>query len=166
MKVNSLGELNVGRLRQVLSYDAEMGLFRWAVGTHLAGKIAGCHHSDGYRRIKVDGRNWLAHRLAWYYVHGEDAPGLIDHINGEPADNRIANLRIADHRRNLQNRRGLKVKSRTGLMGVRLLRDGVYQARITTAAGRLLSLGLYRTPEEAGAAYLTAKRELHEGCTL
>lgn len=102
------------------------------------------------------------HRLAWLYVHGEWPTEQIDHINQNPVDNRIANLRPADKSQNVQNidaaygssgYRGVSFDSRCG--------DGnSWRARIMVD-GKSHSLGYYATAEEAHDAYLAAKRELH-----
>ena len=87
--------LTAERLRQLLDYSPETGLFYWRVkrGSVAAGTEAGTWHGNGYRKIHIDGVPHLAHRLAWLYVHGEHPTGEIDHRNGNPADNRISKLR-------------------------------------------------------------------------
>jgi hypothetical protein len=59
------------------------------------GKTAGCIHSSGYVRIFCDGKSYQAHRLIWALMHGVDPDCDIDHINGNRADNRLINLRLA-----------------------------------------------------------------------
>lgn len=62
------------RLRDVLDYDADTGLFRWKARTSnrvRVGSVAGAHsHVLGYVMISIDGRLYKAHRLAWLHVHG------------------------------------------------------------------------------------------------
>jgi hypothetical protein len=107
--------------------------------------------------------DFLAHRLAWFYVHGVWPPVLIDHINGKRSDNRIVNLRLADWRLNMENKRRESYNS-TGLLGVKPNGKG-FAARIGSR-GVEHHLGTFRTPEEAHAAYVEAKRRLHKGGTL
>ena len=93
------------RLKQVLSYDSDTGQFTWVVPSGRrakAGSIAGSRMSNGYTNIGVDGTRYLAHRLAWLYVHGEFVKE-IDHANGDRRDNRIANLRSCSRANNAHN---------------------------------------------------------------
>jgi hypothetical protein len=94
--------LTAERLREILGYDPETGLFTRLVrtGRIRAGEVAGTAHSRGYRSIVIDGRVYLSHRLAWLYVHGEWPPEQIDHINRNRADNRLVNLRAAKQSQN------------------------------------------------------------------
>lgn len=157
--------LSAEYLRALISYDPETGHFTWRISRSnvRAGERAGCSRDDGYRLIRIDRTMYLEHRLAWLYVHGEWPSQFIDHMNGDPTDNRIANLREATPQINQQNRR--KSKNPIGLVGVRRTRCGNYQARIGHNKQETV-LGTFQTPEEAYEVYLTAKRRLHEGCTI
>jgi hypothetical protein len=159
-------DLTAERLRELLSYDPETGVFRRIVqvGTgRRAGSIAGAL-CDGYVVIHVASKRYKAHRLAWLHVHGTWPTGEIDHRNGLRADNRIVNLRDVSQSVNLQNQRYARVDSITRLRGASPLR-GKYAAQIFFN-GRQHYLGLFATPEEAHDAYLVAKRKFHEGCTI
>lgn len=158
--------LSLERLRQVLAYDPDNGQFTWRIrmsARGMLGEIAGSVRKDGYRLIRIDGDRFYAHRLAWMHVHGE-MPDYVDHINGATSDNRISNLRSVTNSVNGQNQRRPKSNNITGFLGVSRNGNG-FDARIHIQ-GKTKCLGTYRTPEEAHAAYITAKRELHEGCTL
>jgi len=99
------GPLTADRLRALLDYDQHTGLFRWRLsrGRCARGSEAG-RYAQGYVRIRVDGVEYAAHRLAWLHVHGHWPIGQIDHANRVRSDNRIANLRIATPSQNMQNR--------------------------------------------------------------
>lgn len=86
--------LTVERLRELLDYDPETGVFRWKEPRRKCrvGEVAGSLRKDGYVKIQVDGRFYQAHRLAWLCVYGV-WPSAIDHIDGNRANNAIANLR-------------------------------------------------------------------------
>jgi hypothetical protein len=107
------------RLKELLEYDAETGKLFWRVsrGTTCAGDEAGYINNRGYVSIRIDFKAYLAHRLAWLYVHGTFPKDGIDHINGMTADNRLVNLRDVDHRTNLRNQRLSKTNS-SGVTGV------------------------------------------------
>lgn len=150
-------------LRKHLIYSPETGHFTRRIG-RKAGGIAGAINNNGYRLIHVAGHFCRAHRLAWLYVHGVWPTGEIDHINGVRDDNRLENLRDVSMVTNQQNRRSALVRNAVGLLGVSKSKNR-YTAAIY-AEGRDRHLGTFDTPEAAHAAYVDAKRELHDGCTL
>lgn len=163
-------DLTAQRLRELLHYNPDTGVFtrlvyRCAGGA--AGEVAGYPNPDGYLIFMVDRRTYMAHRLAWLYINGEWPADLIDHINGVRSDNRIANLRQADKRLNAQNKKRARSDSKTGLAGAYFDRrwGGRWFSNITTG-GRRQHLGFFGSPEAAHAAYIEAKRRLHEGCTI
>jgi hypothetical protein len=164
-------ELTAERLRELLHYDQETGIFTWtqrpsemarkcAPGA-VAGSVCKVH---GYVYIGIDWVKHPAHRLAWLYVRGEWPQFDIDHIDGDRANNRIGNLRDVSRSVNLQNARKARSDSQSGLLGA-LRNRNRWMSRIK-ANGRMIHLGSFDTPEEAHAAYLAAKRKLHEGCTI
>lgn len=147
-----------------ISYDPTTGEFRWVrpnVGRGRAGGAAGSKRPDGYIRICLDRQYVLAHRLAWFIVHGAWPQFGIDHINGDKSDNRIDNLRDIPQRMNCQNIRKPRGHNKSGYLGV-WLHDGRYAAGITVD-GKYISLGGFATPEEASDAYWKAKAVYHKG---
>lgn len=159
---NKRQSLTVGRLRQLVSYDPGTGVFVRLSNTtrQKAGDIAGSRRADGYVKFRVDGVEQFAHRLAWLYVHGEWPKKHIDHIDGNPTNNALANLRVADDAENLQNQWRASSKSRTGLLGVSFHKCGYWRARIAVNK-KSRTVGYFKTAELAYEAYLKAKRELH-----
>ena len=105
------------RLKQILHYNPLTGNFTWKVRTAQRvkiGDVAGSVNSHGYMRIRIDGRECGAHRLAWLYVYGQFPPEQIDHINHDKVDNRIVNLRCVSDVENKRN----KTKSKNNTSGV------------------------------------------------
>lgn len=159
--------VEVEKLREVFSYDAETGILTWRdrVGNVAAGSVAGRITNKGYIQIGVCGKRYMAHRLAWAYVHGYWPNGDIDHIDGDRLNNRIANLRDVSRAVNSQNERRARSSNKScGLLGVSASLSK-WRALIRVD-GKKLYIGTFDTPKAAHEAYLSAKRELHEGCTI
>lgn len=160
-------ELTAERLRELLDYDPDTGVFTRKVRTAnnvQVGDVAGALRHNGYIQISIDGRLHLAHRLAWLYVTGESPPSEIDHINGVKNDNRIANLRLATSAENKHNQRKPHADNTTGFLGV-THRRGKFMAQIMVD-GKKKFIGDFKNPEEAHAAYLKAKRQFHPFGTI
>lgn len=156
-------DLSVNRLRELLSYDAETGLFtrRIAVGKVKAGTVAGGVNPDGYMMIGVDGQLYRAHRLAWLYVYGRWPKGDTDHINRVRSDNRFANLREVSRGENMSNRVDPLSNNSSGFFGVSYcIKTKKWRAQISSNRRRFW-LGRHDTAESAHAAYMNAKRMLH-----
>jgi hypothetical protein len=156
------------KLRQVFSYDCDTGVFvRKISGSNRAkvGSPSGSSNGCGYITLNIDGKNVLAHRMAWLYVNGELPKHGIDHINGDRADNRLVNLRDVPQLVNAQNRRKASPNNRsTGLLGAyRQLHGFTSHIRVK---GKQMHLGSFKTAADAHHAYVAAKRVLHEGNTL
>jgi hypothetical protein len=161
-------EITQDQLKKLLHYDTDTGLFTWLVSptnSVKAGSIAGARTSQGYVQIRVLYKNYLAHRLAWLYVHGEWPMLDIDHIDNNKINNAIANLRVVTHQVNQQNRKTAFRNNSVGYLGVfkvNCKHTKPFRASIKLN-GKKFHLGYYETPEEAHAAYLDAKRKLHGG---
>ncbi len=164
-----MNNLTADRLCAVLDYDPSRGIFVWksrASNRIKVGQEAGSTHGSGYTQINVDGQNYLAHRLAWLYVHGEWPKHVIDHINGDRKDNRIENLRDVPHPINAQNIRRPMSTNTSGFLGVSWSRkDKSYVAHISVQ-NRTKCVGAFRSAIQAHDAYLSAKRKVHAGCTI
>jgi HNH endonuclease/AP2 domain len=154
--------LTPGRLRELLAYDLETGIFRWRVSRgsrSLIGSVAGYLHRD-CRYINMGGRNYRAHRLAWLYVHSEWPTGGLDHKDTNPTNNAITNLRLNTQPQNRANSRRRK-DNKSGFKGVSWdRRKRRWRTRIT-ANSRRRDLGRFLTPERAHEAYCRAAHKLH-----
>lgn len=107
------------RLKELLHYDEELGVFirKTRVANRMAGSISGAIHNKGYVQITVDKKNYLAHRLVWFYVHGYWPKNQIDHINRNKKDNRIKNLSDVTNSIN-QHNIGVRSHNSSGFTGV------------------------------------------------
>lgn len=158
-------------LHSLLEYNPETGEFirkpcverkttdkMWNI--NFAYKTAG---SRGIKSIVigVNGMSFPAHRLAWVYVYGDilSTDLQVDHINNDPFDNRITNLRLATHAQNCSNAR--KWKNKILPKGVRALPKDKYQARLQCNK-KTIHIGTFPTVEAAYEAYCNAAR-IHHG---
>lgn len=145
--------LTQDRLHELLHYNPGTGDFIWNVsrGKAKADMIAGTTRPNGYLQIRIDGANYLGHRLAWFYMMGEWPPYEIDHINGNPLDNRWENLRLATREQNARNC-GRKM-SKTGVRGVYLEpRTGKFYVQLRNGRGNRTCLGTFDHLYEAKEA--------------
>lgn len=153
-------------LHEALSYDPATGVLTWRerplrhfsnkVVQHrwngkLAGKTAGCPKSGGYIHVSIEGRRFDAHRLIRVIQTGE-WPKIIDHKDGNTANNRWENLREATMQQNCYNaHRRVKRELPRGVYGDR----GRFMV-IARIAPKPVYLGSFRTPDEAHAAWRAA----------
>lgn len=145
-------------MKHLLSYDPETGALTWAAkhGKKKPGDPAGWV-DNGYVRISINGKSYLAHRVAWFLHYGEWPKTMVDHINRNPLDNRITNLRLATRIENSRNSRP-KRDPTVGLAGASFHRtQKQWRARITVNK-RLLMLGWFDTERDAHEAYLAAAK--------
>jgi hypothetical protein len=148
-------DLTLEILREVLSYDAETGQFRHIGTRHNPRRSldrAGSANHKGHRRIILFGRPMAEHVLAWFYVYGVWPDRIVDHINGDPSDNRIGNLRLATHSQNSANA-GVRADNKSGVKGVWWCRSTQRWKAAVRVNGKRKSLGAYHNMEQAIAAY-------------
>ena len=153
--------LTVERLREMLDFDPETGVFQWRRTTSNRVSVCSCAgHSGrkGYIYIRLDRRLYRAHRLAWLYQKGLWPVGQIDHINGVACDNRFINLREASHAENQRNT-GIQKNSTSGLKGVSWSKkDKRWIAQITFNRKHYY-LGGFKSKEEAHKAYCASAKQ-------
>lgn len=160
-------DITVDELRRLFTYDAKAGTFirRIRMGSaYPAGQIAGSRGPRQYTSLGVNGKSYLAHRLAWLYMTGEWPSGHIDHIDGNTENNRFANLRDVSRELNLQNQKSCHKGNKSGYLGV--FPNGRGWSAQITVAGDQRHLGTYPTPQRAHEVYLAAKRADHATCTI
>lgn len=159
------------RLREVLHYDAETGVFVWVANRHKTkiGTVAGTGHNyykdgvsykSGYIVIGVDGKLYLAHRLAWLYVYGVFPEFELDHINLVCSDNRWCNLRAATRIENMRNI-GCSTRNKSGAKGVCRNKTGKRWRAHLKINGSNRHLGTFDTVAEAAKAVEVARKLEH-----
>ncbi len=147
-------------LMSLLDYCPDTGVFRWRLRPSrkiASGSVAGTVMSHGYVRICIGRKFYYGHRVAWLFAHGEWPAEEIDHINGDPADNRIANLRPAARHKNAQNC-GISRNNTSGVTGVSWDRREQKWAAYIMIARRKIALGNHADFDAAVQARRDAER--------
>lgn len=160
-------------VRECLDYNPETGAFTWRErprshfksdsawrGWNLSfpGRHAGTKETRGYIQISLNNKRYMAHRLAWLHVHGENPEREVDHKNGVKCDNRIQNLRQATRSQNQANMPA-NTRNKLGVKGVHWNATiSKYQATIQKQ-GQKIHLGVFDSLSEASEAY---KRAAHQ----
>lgn len=161
-------DVSVERLRSSFEYDRETGALVRVVdqfGRPMRAHV-GAVTRRGYGSVCFMGVPHKVHRLVWALHYGSWPTDHVDHIDGNRSNNALANLRLADRSINQQNQRRARSDNKLGLLGVSTKKaTGKFVAQIGIS-GRKVNLGTFSTAEEAHAAYVEAKRRLHQGCTL
>ena len=147
-------------LSEWLAYSPETGEFTWlkTSGKGYAGRIAGTRHAKGYITISVRGRMMLAHRVAWLFVNGKWPSQQIDHVNGDKADNRIANLREATNAQNHCNR-GPQKNNTSGVKGVYWFKPNRQWKAQIQVGGKQITLGYFHEFDAAVRCRKEAERK-------
>lgn len=162
--------IEVDTLRELLAYSPDTGILSWRIGQGhvMAGSAAGGRDSYGYLRVKVRGKFYKAHRIAWAITHGAWPVGKIDHRDGIRDNNRIANLRDVSNTTNMQNLKRAHIDNLSGsaVPGVCWRkRDEIFAAR-AKIGGVDIHIGHFATLAEAELASIEYRRKNYDGNTL
>lgn len=112
---------------------------------------------SGRKILSLDGKKHKVHRIIWIICHGQSPENHIDHINGNPEDNRLENLRDVTNAENHKNRKIPKTNT-SGVHGVSWYkRKQKWQAMIRTSGGHL-HLGYFDSLDEAAKARKEAEK--------
>jgi HNH endonuclease/AP2 domain len=125
------------------------------------GQKAGAKNSDGYILIRVNGKTYYAHRMAFIFTTGKFPENEVDHINGITSDNRISNLRECSHKQNIWNQK-IRKNNTSGIKGVSWFkRYNKWRARFIVN-GKYMHIGYFNNKEDAE---ITIKKymNIHQG---
>ncbi len=136
-----------------ISYNPDTGLFCSITNID---KPIGTRSKNGYIVFRVNGKLLYAHRVAFFLVHGF-APKMVDHINRNRSDNRIANLREADPTLNAQNSAGF---------GFTKPKNTKKWAASITCNRKRIHLGYFDSANQAHEAYILAKQKYHPNARI
>jgi len=153
--------INWCRIADLLNYDPLTGILTNKIdrGRARQGLIPGHYDGiSGYLIIKIDDICYYGHRLAWAIYYQENPPLMLDHIDGDKVNNRITNLRFANHTINGKNQK-LSTKNRTGYMGVSYAGYGEKAIATIRANGQDIHLGTFDTLQDAHLAYQEAAND-------
>lgn len=155
----------IAELRQaaksLFSYNQETGVFTRLVrvGNQPSGRVIAGADRCGYLRVTINYKSYFAHHIAWLLVHGE-LPTEIDHRDGDPANNAIANLRLATRSQNQANR-GIQSNNVSGVKGVCWDRRRNRWKVFVGDKRRQIFIGRFKTFEDAVQARLSAALDIH-----
>lgn len=142
------------KLKQMFDYDPG-GYLVYRVnpkGRAKKGDRAGAQQPNGYWHIMINRKRYFAHRLIFMYHHGF-IPTQIDHIDRDKSNNRIENLRKAEHRQNMWNKEITPTSSKSGYRGVIWLPDRGRWLAYSRYNGKMKYLGHFLDPHSAAIAY-------------
>jgi hypothetical protein len=150
-------------IKEYLSYNPNTGVFIWIkpICKYPINMTAGNKRADGRITIRFNNKRYYAHRLAWYFSYGEFPNRSIDHINQDPSDNRLCNLREAVDADNIQNISKARIDNKSGYRGVCWDKSKNKWMSKITSDNKQIFLGYFDTKEKAHDAYLAAKRKHH-----
>ena len=152
--------ISVETLKELLEYKEGALLWKQSKGHMKAGSVAGSITANGYVRVCVNRKTYLAHRLIFFMHHGY-MPNFVDHIDCNKQNNKIENLREASMAENNRNV-GLSKKNSSGVKGVSwVARDKKWRVQIRLNI-KTISLGNYDDLKEAETVSIEARKLLHK----
>ena len=161
---NMILDISLSELNSELQYEKE-GFFtrKSSKGGKIIGSRAGNIDRNGYVHVSINKRRYLEHRLVWLYHHGYLPDNFIDHINRNPSDNRIENLRICpnNHRQNAQNT-GKFSHNTSGHKGVGWSPGKGKWRAVIGVKGKSIHLGYFKDKVSAIQARKIAEKQFFE----
>lgn len=144
-------------LHSILNYDPNTGIFTWIKN----GKVAGTIKNNKSIHIGIKSKTYLAHRLAWIYVYGNIKSEMIDHINGNPSDNKLCNLRECNRSQNRCNSK-LNKNNTSGIKGVVWNKQYKKWKVSVTINRKQKTIGHFNDLELAELASIEARNKYHK----
>lgn len=147
-------------LMEWLDYDATAGIFTWKQSPSREikiGQVAGCKNSHGYIQIRIKGKRYYGHRLAWLFVYGYLPEHEVDHLDRVCHHNWITNLREVSHRCNLRNTDNPSHNT-SGVKGVTWFKPTKTWMAHITIKSKTIGLGYYHDFSDAVCARLAAEQ--------
>lgn len=126
----------------------------------IRGQEVGSLCSSGYKRVRIEGKQYLVHRLI-FLMHYGYMPGIVDHINRNKLDNRIENLRAASRNENARNRK-LHTNNTSGVKGVSWRKDVSKWVANISYENKQYHLGYFEDLELAELVVSEARDYLHK----
>ena len=157
-RIKELFDYKDGQLIRKTNRGRGKNSTRWKEGTPIG------HQSGKYVLASVDYTLYKLHRLIWLWHFGSFPEKHIDHIDGNPSNNRIENLREANNSENMQNQRKARVNNKLGIQGVYQVKNR-FRAVLTTN-GKTTHIGYFDNANQAHEAYLIEKRKQHSFGTI
>lgn len=145
-------------LKSIVTYDRRTGEF-----LRKNGEKFGWERKNKYKCCKINGIYYYQHRLVFLYELGRFPDNYIDHINGDPSDNRFENLRIVSQSKNLQNQNKPHIDNKSGFLGVHWRKKSKKWVAQISKNGVRKTLGEFNTAEDASKKYLEEKIKFHDG---
>ena len=153
-------ELKQERARELFDYvDGHLVRRKSIQSRSMAGTVAGGKSDLGRYIVSIDYRRYKVHRVIWLWHYGT-LPPEVDHMDGNPSNNKIENLRAADRLSNMKNMRRPSTNT-TGFKGVRFHKQSRKWTAQIVSDKKQKYLGIFETPEAAHAAYCSAALRLH-----
>lgn len=167
-------EITPDYIREILDYNPDTGIFTWKTrrirpgrsndanwNSRFAGQpVALRQHRHGHYQIVIHCRNYMYHRVAWMHYYGVDPGSHLDHVNGDPTDNRIANLRLATPSQNMMNQKR-RTDNTSGVKGVSWSKKERKWYAYITVGKKMKGIGRFHNFDQAVDARRAAQAEMH-----
>ena len=150
-------------VKKLFYYDAESGMLLWRYGNKRNVKPwqeAKALNGNGYVCVKIQGKDYPAHRIIWLYVHGAFPKEFIDHKNRIRNDNRLCNLRDVSRSDNNQNI-SLPSHNKSGHMGVSWIKNRNCWTVTVAVNKKNKWLGYYKNLDDAIVARKEGEKQYY-----